>query len=72
MARPSWAKQGETKETILQRIEQDFFPVFTLEAQVETPQVRALVAFLGSKDSETALWRAIEFSAPGELASAVV
>lgn len=67
-----WAKQGETKETILQRIEQDFFPVFTLEAQVETPQVRALVAFLGSKDSETALWRAIEFSAPGEeLASAV-
>ena len=67
-----WARCGETKETILERIEQDYFEVFTLDAQVEAPHVRALVAFLGSKDLETALWRGIEFAQSGEeLASAV-
>ena len=67
-----WARRGETKETMLDRIESDYFPVFRQGLEIDRPAVRLIAGFISSHDFISALERAIEYARPGEdLASAM-
>lgn len=67
-----WAGQGETKETILQRIEDEYFEIYRPGYDLDHPRVRLLAGFFSSNDFETAIWRAVETARPSEeLASAM-